>query len=472
MWGLFTGDLAAVTEKAGAILGLGPGLTPSCDDFLAGLLMSLGFAGKAFSTDERAARFFKKAGDAIYRLSKQKTTIYSRGLIDDARHGEGPRAAISLIKCLVTTRRYGHGGEDLIMGATRGRMAVEYCGWYLVSRLETGRYEIAWRGAPHIRPSPGRRIHTLPHESLARLGHAVRDIALRGNFFRTCAPATHTVSEKECAGMDKKIRTYKYIYRISILARLHDIFHAEDCISANALLNLRERGLIGSFARTVHHIDDFTSESLIECQMKSILEPDYVITVSNAWEKELSSAYSIRSTVIRNGVDTRRFRPLADEDSKETYKEKFSLGGSRVMLSIGGIEPRKNTMTSLRAFHKARSHFQRRGERLVWVIGGGETLFDYRAYREEFFSGAERLGLSVGKDIFIPGSVSEDAVADLYNAADVFVFPSVKEGWGLVVLEALASGVPVIASGIEPMTEYLSDRENSLLVSPMDDRSS
>ena len=102
MWGLFTGDLAAVTEKAGAILGLGPGLTPSCDDFLAGLLMSLGFAGKAFSTDESAARFFKKAGDAIYRLSKQKTTIYSRGLIDDARHGEGPRAAISLIKSLVT----------------------------------------------------------------------------------------------------------------------------------------------------------------------------------------------------------------------------------------------------------------------------------------------------------------------------------------------------------------------------------
>ncbi|MCI0481389.1 MAG: MSMEG_0565 family glycosyltransferase, partial [Candidatus Dadabacteria bacterium] len=232
--------------------------------------------------------------------------------------------------------------------------------------------------------------------------------------------------------------------------------------------NLRERGIIARFVRTVHHLDDFTSESLIECQMKSVLGPDHVITVSHAWERELSSAYSLRSTVIRNGVDTRRFRPLAGGESKETYKKKFSLGGSRVMLSIGGIEPRKNTMTSLRAFHKARPHFQRKGERLVWVIGGGETLFDYRPYREEFFSEAERLGLSVGKDIFIPGSISEDAIADLYNAADVFVFPSVREGWGLVVLEALASGVPVIASGIEPMTEYLRDRENSLLVTPTD----
>ena len=318
-------------------------------------------------------------------------------------------------------------------------------------------------------------VHTLSlAESLARLGHAVRVYSLSSgeNFFRD-VHVPHTLipcPKKEYAGMDEKIRDYIDIYTeyLSSHASAHGIFHAEDCISANALLNLRERGLIGSFARTVHHIDDFTSESLIECQMKSILEPDYVITVSNAWERELLSAYSIRSTVIRNGVDTRRFRRLTDEDSKETYKERFSLGCSRVMLSIGGIEPRKNTMTSLRAFHIARAHFQKKGERLVWVIGGGETLFDYRAYREEFFSEAERLGLSVGKDIFIPGGVSEDAVADLYNAADVFVFPSVKEGWGLVVLEALASGVPVIASGIEPMTEYLRDRENSLLVSPTD----
>lgn len=318
-------------------------------------------------------------------------------------------------------------------------------------------------------------VHTLNlAESLARLGHGVHVYSLSSgeNFFRQVG-VPHTLipcPKKEYVSMDEKIRDYINIYTeyLSSHECAHDVFHAEDCISANALLNLRERGLIGFFARTVHHLDDFTSESLIECQLKSILEPDYVITVSKAWERELSTAYSLRSTVIRNGVDTRKYRPLADGESKETYKERFSLGGSKVMLSIGGIEPRKNTITSLKAFHKARPHFQRKGERLVWVIGGGETLFDYRTYREEFFSEAERLGLFAGKDIFIPGSISEDAIADLYNAADVFIFPSVREGWGLVVLEALASGVPVIASGIEPMTEYLRDRENSLLVSPTD----
>ena len=151
MWGLFTGDIRTVTEKAGAILGLGPGLTPSCDDFLAGLLMSLGFAGKSFyGKDEAAARFFKKAGDAIYRLSKRKTTIYSRGLIDDARHGEGPRAAISLIKCLVTgtPEDTAAAAKTLIqMGATTGAdmaVGIFYGVRYLVSRLETeALYEIA-----------------------------------------------------------------------------------------------------------------------------------------------------------------------------------------------------------------------------------------------------------------------------------------------------------------------------------------
>ncbi|HVY54374.1 MAG TPA: MSMEG_0565 family glycosyltransferase, partial [Thermodesulfobacteriota bacterium] len=318
-------------------------------------------------------------------------------------------------------------------------------------------------------------VHTLSlAESLARLGHGVHVYSLSsgGNFFRN-VDVPHTLipcPNKEYAGMDEKIADYIDIYTeyLSTRAGKHDIYHAEDCISANALLNLRQRGLIPHFARTVHHIDDFTSQSLIECQLKSVLEPDYVVTVSGTWERRLSEEYSVRSTVINNGVDTRKFRPLREGVSKDKYKKKFSLGGKRVMLSIGGIEPRKNTITALRAFDRARRYFQENGKTLAWVIGGGETLFDYRAYREEFLNEAARLGLHTGKDIFISGNVLDDSLADLYHAADVFVFPSVREGWGLVVLEALASGIPVIASDIEPMTEYLKDGENSLLVSPSD----
>jgi len=247
----------------------------------------------------------------------------------------------------------------------------------------------------------------------------------------------------------------------------YDVYHAEDCISANALFELRSRGLIRFFVRTVHHIDDFTSESLINCQSRSILEPDYLIVVSKFWEKELRSRYSLNPTLIHNGVDVARFK-TQERISKEKAKDGFSVSGCKVMLSIGGIEPRKNTLTALRAFNIASPYFKTKGERLVWLIGGGETLFDYRAYREGFFSEIKRLGLKLDEDIIILGAVPEDSIAELYRAGDVFVFPSIKEGWGLVVLEAMSSGLPVVASKIEPMTDYLKDEENALLVSPID----
>jgi glycosyltransferase involved in cell wall biosynthesis len=215
-------------------------------------------------------------------------------------------------------------------------------------------------------------------------------------------------------------------------------------------------------------MDDFTSKSLIDCQLRSILEPDYVIVVSRFWEKELRSRYSLNPIVINNGVDIEKFKIQEIKGLKEKAKKNFSVSGCKVMLSIGGIEPRKNALTALSAFSIASSYFKAKGERLVWLIGGGETLFDYRAYREEFFSEIKRLRLKLDEDIIILGSVPEDSMVELYRAGDVFVFPSIKEGWGLVVLEAMASGLPVIASRIEPMTDYLKDGENALLVSPMD----
>jgi hypothetical protein len=143
MWGLFSGDLGAVTDNAGVILGLGPGLTPSCDDFLAGLFLSLGFAGKSFyGSGDGRARFFKKAGDEILKLAKKKTTVYSVGLIDDARRGEGPRAATALIKSLLTgpPEETASSAKILLgMGATTGAdtaVGIYYGVRFLISMRE------------------------------------------------------------------------------------------------------------------------------------------------------------------------------------------------------------------------------------------------------------------------------------------------------------------------------------------------
>lgn len=310
-------------------------------------------------------------------------------------------------------------------------------------------------------------------ESLARLGHEAHVYALStGKGFPSEVGAPHTLIQcpvKEYRGIDDKITDYIDTYTSYLAAGSldYDILHAEDCISANALLNLREKGLIDYYVRTVHHVDDFTSACLIECQDKSLREPDYLIAVSEHWKGELEAKYSLDSVVINNGVDYGAYSTVRGAD-KESAKKEFGAGGSKVMLSIGGIEPRKNTITALRAYNAAKAYMKTRGERLVWLIGGGETLFDYRAYRHEFFSELARLGLEEGSDVIVLGSVPSGKMALLYASADVFAFPSVKEGWGLVLLEAMSAGVPVVSSNIPPMTEFLTNGENAVLVDPAD----
>lgn len=319
-------------------------------------------------------------------------------------------------------------------------------------------------------------VHTLNlAEKLRELGQKVHVYALgtEDGFFREVNIPNTLVPcpENEFSCMDEKIHAYikAYVDYLSSLEETYDIYHAEDCISANALLDIRQRGRIKFFLRTVHHVDDFVSRSLVECQMKSITKPDYLLVVSNYWEKELADKYSLSPQRVGNGVDLARFHgTTARSKPAEASKLEFSVDGCKTILTIGGIEPRKNTISTLRAFARVKAHFAAKDERAVWLLGGGETLFDYRDYREEFFSEMEKLEIEMGEDVFILGRVPEEMIADLYNAADVFVFPSLREGWGLVVLEAMASGAPVIASNIEPLTEFMEDGKNSLLVSPMD----
>lgn len=99
------------------------------------------------------------------------------------------------------------------------------------------------------------------------------------------------------------------------------------------------------------------------------------------------------------------------------------------------------------------------------VIAGGATLFDYQVYRHDFFALAEYLKIEIGRSLVLPGVISASELPALYRIADAFIFPSLKEGWGLVVLEAIASGLPIITSNQAPFTEFLANIQ-ALLVSP------
>lgn len=245
----------------------------------------------------------------------------------------------------------------------------------------------------------------------------------------------------------------------------NDIFHAQDCISANALTELRQRGLIHSFVRTVHHVEDYNSPYLRQCQDRSIREPDLCLCVSDYWQQQLQRQYQIHAPRVINGVNCDRFT-LASSAQDIQLQQQLKITGSPVFLTVGGIEPRKNTLQLVKAFAQVHQSLPQ----AQLVIAGGATLFDYQSYRDEFFALVQALGLELDRSILLPGVISDENLPRLYRCANTFVFPSVKEGWGLVVLEALASGLPTIVSDHPPFTEFLTSQQ-ALFVQPDDPNS-
>ncbi|MDQ1488747.1 MAG: hypothetical protein QOJ23_1261 [Actinomycetota bacterium] len=252
------------------------------------------------------------------------------------------------------------------------------------------------------------------------------------------------------------------------------VLHAQDCIAARAACRIRDgRALTGPrpgsvVVRTVHHVDDFTTPALIECQQRAILDPDRLLVVSEHWRALLAADYGVDATVVRNGVDPHRFG-AGDPGERERFRARAGAGPDTfLVLTVGGIEPRKGSVTLLEAMADVAGRVNGSGPRPVLAVVGGHSFFDYRAYRVGALARLPELGLVEGRDVLLLGTVSEADLGAWDRAADAFAFPSVKEGFGLVVLEALAAGLPVVASDIPVFAEYLEDGHSALLVPPGD----
>ena len=241
--------------------------------------------------------------------------------------------------------------------------------------------------------------------------------------------------------------------------RAFDLYHAHDGIGANALATLKEEGLIPAFVRTVHHIDDFADPRLVRRQTRSILAADALMVVSALWRETLIARFGREAVVGGNGVDACRYSPHLDGSEAE-LAQRLGLGSGPVFLSIGGVEARKNTTRILQAFVEI--HRARPDARLV--IAGGASLLDHHAYQAAF--GRELTALREGASaVSLLGPVADADMPGLYRLASALVFASVKEGFGLCVLEAMASGRPVVVSRIAPFVDYL-DPSDALWCDP------
>ena len=143
MWGIFSGDLETIKRNVEPILGLGPGLTPSCDDFLAGLMLSLNTAGALlFKNEPNTVLFFSDLSREISSLANDKTTIYSVSFLNEAALGEGPKTVLDLICAIITKSpdQVAELSKRLIsVGATSGAdisIGIYYGIRFLISRIE------------------------------------------------------------------------------------------------------------------------------------------------------------------------------------------------------------------------------------------------------------------------------------------------------------------------------------------------
>jgi glycosyltransferase-like protein len=319
-----------------------------------------------------------------------------------------------------------------------------------------------------VKPRGGVEHALAISEALAARGHDVRLAALAApgaGFFRPPAVPVHLVEHVADADrpFDERVQAMLDAYREGLRPVLgsedFDIVHAQDCLSANAALELRDDGEIAHVIRTVHHVDDFTSPSLIDCQHRSIVEPDLVLCVSSPWVARLADEFGVRARLVRNGVDRGRFRAARDAAERAADREALGLGSRLVVLTVGGVEPRKGSLTLLDGFARLRALAP--GLDPLLVVAGGATLFDHRDEIARFGARTEALGL--GEHVRRIGTVSPEELERLYRAADIFAFPSVKEGFGLAALEALAAGLPLVASDLDVFRTFLADGESALL---------
>ena len=311
-------------------------------------------------------------------------------------------------------------------------------------------------------------VHALEvSEALARRGHDVELAALARpgeTLFRPTDLPLHIVRHVPPEGafdarVEAMLEAYTEGLRPILAGGGYDVIHSQDCLSANAALALRDEGVVDHVIRTVHHVDDFTSPSLVACQDRSIMAPDRVLCVSAPWVERLRTEFGVHAGLVRNGVDARRFRPPSGPAERAEARARNALGDRFAVLTVGGIEPRKGTLTLLDGFARLRAALPERDP--VLLIAGGATLFDYRHELERFDERVRELG--VAEHVRVLGALEPDVIERLFRAADVFAFPSVKEGFGLAALEALAAGLPVVASDIDVFRGFLADGESALL---------
>ncbi|MGH7256935.1 MAG: glycosyltransferase family 4 protein [Nitrospiraceae bacterium] len=214
----------------------------------------------------------------------------------------------------------------------------------------------------------------------------------------------------------------------------------------------------GKFVATIHDakpllFPELRSKVNLNARIERLLvgdrraKIDHVITISNSSRRDLIQQLSLPTgciTAVPLGIDSSLFHPVSPAQAG---------AGRPYVMSVAGPDPTKNVVTLVRAF----AAVPERLRRIYDLVLVGDV-----SKREDVCAAIEQEGIA--SQTRLTGIVPDDALIGLYQGATVFVFPSLYEGFGLPVLEAMACGCPVICSDTSSLPEVAGDA--AVLVDP------
>lgn len=177
---------------------------------------------------------------------------------------------------------------------------------------------------------------------------------------------------------------------------------------------------------------------------------DQISVLSSEVKKQAEKHLSLPINVIRSGVQAAYF----------PYKKRLALTGRKIRLLAHAQFFRHRRFED--AVQAVKILLDRGWDPELVISGDSETYRAYREYREELRTLSAKLGIT--ERVSFPGRISDKALIDTFHTADIFIFPHVLQSWGLVVFEAMATGLPVVISREAGAHEVLSHEENALFV--------
>ena len=184
---------------------------------------------------------------------------------------------------------------------------------------------------------------------------------------------------------------------------------------------------------------------------------DLIITISKSAKNDIIKNLGVSENkieIVYPGIDLERYSKKYEKEDLEKIRKKYKLP-LEYILYLGTIEPRKNIERTIKAFIKYKKEVK---DDLKFVIVGGKGWK---------YDNIMKLIESMGTDIILTGYIDEEDKIPIYKLAQIFAFPSLYEGFGMPVLEAMAAGVPVITSNVSSLPEVAG--EAAILVDPLNE---